>query len=255
MAGTYLSLMSPFECEPKPSSLLSRLVWGGLFVLAGFLLLGFNTGMLPVEYKRIVFSWAMFLSVFGLVQLLVYRHIAFGLLLSAMGGYLLWIKLGFPHPHLSNLILPVILVLIGFKVLFRHRRHTPRFCGKVIRPKEVVIEEGRIEENAIFSGTKRIFRGQVFRGGEVNCVFGGTEIDLTESQLPVGITNLEVNCVFGGVTLTVPERWTVHHKVHSLFGGFVDRSSMPHDQKDHERILEISGSCVFGGGEIRYTRP
>lgn len=246
--------MPTFECESKSSSLLSRLVWGGLFVLAGVLLLGFNTGMLPLEYKRIVFSWAMLLSVLGVVQLLIYRHVIFGALLTLFGGYLLWIKLGFPHPEVGKIILPFLLVFVGLKVLLRHGRRTgPMCCGKVIRPSESVLEEGRIEENAIFSGTKRVFRGQLFRGGEINCIFGGSEIDLTESQLAVGITNLEVNCVFGGVTITVPERWTVHHKVHALFGGFVDRSSMPHDQKDHERVLQITGSCIFGGGEIRYT--
>ncbi len=233
---------------------LLRFVWGGLFVMAGFLLFGFNAGVLPIEFKRIVFSWATLLTIFGLVQLVFHRHFTLGILATTLGGYLLWIKMGFPHPNFGNIILPVILILIGMKVLVRHGRHGPICCGRVVRPSNVAPEEGRIDESAVFSGSKRIFRGQIFHGGEINCVFGGTEIDLTEADLPLGVTNLEINCVFGGVTLMVPEHWTVHHKVHALFGGFVDRSSIPHDQKDHQRILQISGSCVFGGGEVRYSK-
>ena len=81
------------------------------------------------------------------------------------------------------------------------------------------------------------------------------ELDLSQARLEPGSTSLEVNCVFGGIVLTVPESWVVQLRTSCIAGDFVDRGHVPDDQKDATRVLLVRGSCVFGGGEIKYTRP
>jgi predicted membrane protein len=249
------------NCNHHPhSSIFSRFVWGVCFILAGILLLGFNTGFLPLEYKQVVFSWPMLLVVAGVINLVCARHFMIGLILSALGLFLLSPRMGVVCPNIGNLILPAILVLVGGIVLFRRRccphpsiRSCKRGCGDSPEVLEANSTMGRFEENNIFGGSKRKFQDVLFHGGEVNCIFGGSELDLSKARLDEGITHLEVNCVFGGIAIIVPSNWTVQIKVSSVFGDFVDRGRVPSEVADPSRILRITGNCVFGGGEIRYS--
>ena len=113
------------------------------------------------------------------------------------------------------------------------------------------LRNGIIEENNIFSGSKRKFQDMVFRGGEINCIFGGSELDLTHAKLEEGVNQLEVNCIFGGITLIVPSDWNVQLKKDSIFGDFADKRPYSEAQKDNTRILIVKASCIFGGGEIK----
>ena len=92
---------------------------------------------------------------------------------------------------------------------------------------------------------------QVFRGGHINCIFGGSEVDLTQATLADGVSELEVNTIFGGVTLIVPADWRVQLKMTSIMGGFSDKRSYIKENTDPSRILIIKGSTIFGGGEIK----
>jgi len=238
---------------------IPRPVWGILVLIAGLALFGFNLGILPAQYKPIVFSWPSALILIGLLKLIFGRSFVFGTIVAGFGVYLLAPKLGLVVPGISQIIYPSLLILLGLIVLFRKRccpskkwdRCTPTRSLNI--ETEEVLEEGRIDEACVFSGSKRRFRSVLFKGGEVSCVFGGSELDFSEAQLPIGKTYLEVNCVFGGVTVLVPESWTVQIQVKSVFGDFVDRcSNVPIALKDPNRILVITGACVFGGGDIKY---
>ena len=90
----------------------------------------------------------------------------------------------------------------------------------------------------------------VFKGGELNAVFGGLTLDLRRTNLAEGETHLEVNAVFGGITIFVPSEWLIETHLDTVFGGFQD-NRMPKEPLDPTRKLIIVGSCVFGGGEIR----
>jgi len=242
---------------------VSRMIWGGLFIIAGVLLIAFNMGFLPEMYKPIVFSWPTLLILVGLIQSIYHRRFSFGILLMGLGAYFGAARLGLGHlPEFGKLILPLILIFLGLRVAFRKRPnwHEDSACYRPwkdpvpddIAHAQSIHEDGRLDENNVFSGSRRKFRNVVFLGGEINCVFGGSEIDLTEAQLAEGTTEIEVNCVFGGAVLIIPETWTVRLNTSSVFGEFVDRGRTNMQQRDPKRVLLIRGSCVFGGGEIKY---
>jgi predicted membrane protein len=113
------------------------------------------------------------------------------------------------------------------------------------------MSEGFIHEENVFSGGKQRVMHQEFRGGHINCVFGGSEVDLTQATLAEGISELEVNTIFGGVTLIVPADWKIQLKMTSIMGGFADKRSYVKESPDPSRMLIIKGSTIFGGGEIK----
>jgi hypothetical protein len=84
-----------------------------------------------------------------------------------------------------------------------------------------------------------------FRGGEIECWYGGGVIDLRDATLaPEGAT-LRIRAIFGGGQILVPASWKVVSRVTGL-GGVQDiRSSQGHAAIDPELVLE--GTLVAGG--------
>ncbi|NLB63147.1 MAG: cell wall-active antibiotics response protein [Fibrobacter sp.] len=229
---------------------------GVCIIFAGILLFAFNIGLLPSEYKEVVFSWRMLILVIGVFKILQGGHIFIGLILSAIGLHWLTPKLGFVLPKLSSITLPLFLVLLGFAVIL-HRRKNVKWCSErsgFVVDKCGLTEDGKLKENRVFGGSKRTISDATFCGGEVNIVFAGSEIDLRQAELEEGSTYLEINCVFGGIDIIVPENWMVKIDVNVVLGEFSEQGVVPIERKDREKVLMITGHCVFGGGEVRYGR-
>lgn len=103
----------------------------------------------------------------------------------------------------------------------------------------------------MFGGSKRRIANQVFKGGELNNIFGGSELDMTQAILNEGENVLEIHCIFGGVGMVVPADWNVRIDVVSIFGGFSDKRTIIKQGADDSKMLIIKGTCIFGGGEIK----
>jgi len=84
-----------------------------------------------------------------------------------------------------------------------------------------------------------------FRGGEIECWYGGGVIDLRDATLaPEGAT-LRIRAIFGGGQILVPASWKVVSRVTGL-GGVQDiRSAQGHAAIDPELVLE--GMLLAGG--------
>lgn len=98
---------------------------------------------------------------------------------------------------------------------------------------------------AIFGPLAFHSTSQAFRGGEVECWYGGGVIDLRDAQLaPEGAT-LRVRAIFGGGQIVVPPSWKVVARVTGL-GGIQDiREAQGHAAIDPELLIE--GTLVAGG--------
>src|SRR5436190_1161694 len=100
------------------------------------------------------------------------------------------------------------------------------------------------------------FRGsaEAFRGGSVDCWFGGGAIDLRETALdPAGAT-LRVRTIFGGAQLIVPESWRVVNDMVVFAGGVADMRGGG-DRPDDAPELRLEGVAAFGGFAIRSELP
>jgi len=225
---------------------MKKIIFGLLLLTAGSLLLAFNLGALPIEYKSLVFSWPMLLIAFGLINLFSKDSYVFGAILLIIGGYFI-IPKAFPeHTNVISVFWPVLLIIVGIIVILK--KSLFNFKSRI---KKITTDSSFIEEVNIFGGNKHKVNAPVFKGGKIINVFGGSQIDLSNTQLEEGKNVLELVCVFGGVELIVPSDWIVHTELASVLGGFVDKRTNNNVQVQTNKELYIKGVVVFGGGEMK----
>lgn len=243
--------MEPQGTNHENGPHLKKLILGVIVIAAGFLLLLSNTGILPYDLKHVIFSWQMLLIGIGVVSLFSSESRTPGTVLILIGGFFILPRIFDLSINIMHVFWPVLLIGLGVLIL---TRRLPRRNWSQQRPvfrADQPIEDGYIHEENIFSGGKQRVMHQVFRGGHINCVFGGSEVDLTQATLAEGINELEINTIFGGVTLIVPSDWRVQLKMTSIMGGFSDKRAYVKENPDPSRVLVIKGSTIFGGGELK----
>jgi predicted membrane protein len=239
--------MEPNNEKYSNARQMKKYAFGVVIILAGLILLLTNTGFLPYSFKHIFFSWPMLLIAIGLISLFTSESQTPGYILLVIGGVFLLPRILDVDFNVMSLFWPVILIGIGVLILVKrvprpvHRHHG------ISR----TTEEGYIHEENVFGSSKQRLAHQIFRGGHINCVFGGSELDLSQATLAEGTSELEINTIFGGATLVIPSDWKVVLKTTSILGGFADKRMHIKESPDPSRILIIKGSTIFGGGEIK----
>lgn len=267
---------------------IRSLVIGMLFIAGGVLALLFSCGALPMACKPIIFSWQMLVILIGVIGLFVPHKFFGGLFLALIGGFFMLLEFNDALSFLRGHIWAIIVIIVGLSVIFQPFFHMRRFhkwhnraeriknlpdgqrfelfdryrhihhkygSGRCYRRRGTVwrssSSDGRMEYNTVFGGMQETISVKDFKGGEINCVFGGTELDFSDAQLAEGVHTLEVNSVFGGVVLYIPVDWCVEVRQSQVFGGFRDNRPKPAFEVDEKRMLILEVTSVFGGGEIR----
>ena len=106
-----------------------------------------------------------------------------------------------------------------------------------------------VDITAVFGGVKKQFISKDFKGGEVNCVFGGTELNLSQADF-TGRVVLELNHVIGGSKLTIPANWHVQSELTAIMGGIEDTRNLHNVTPDYNKTLVLKGTCFMGGISI-----
>lgn len=110
-----------------------------------------------------------------------------------------------------------------------------------------------VELRAIFEPMHFQSRSTGFRGGTIECWYGGGVIDLRDAVLDPAGARLDVRAIFGGGQIIVPEAWNVTAGVKGI-GGVGDtrpRAERPADAPH----LTIEGSVLFGGYAVMSDVP
>lgn len=226
---------------------MKKVVFGIIVAVVGVLLMASNFGYLPYHLRHIFFSWQMLLIAIGIINLVSHESKTLGVILISVGTFFLLPDIFVFSFNFVKLFWPMLLIGVGLSLIFLGRR-SPHWKH---RRMESRLEEGFLFETNIFGGSKRIIVEESFKGGEINNIFGGSELDFTQSKLAVGKNVLDVSCIFGGMAILVPADWNVRLEVTSIFGGFSDKRFKVIKPDDDSKVLIIKGSCVFGGGEIK----
>ncbi len=212
---------------------------GIILVTIGAALLGREMGL---DIPHWVLTWEMLL-------------IGIGLFVGARrmfrpGGWLVMVLVGsvfmlsdFTDVEVGHYIWPSAIILFGLWMILRPKR-SRREWGYT----ESVSGDNYIDANSVFGGSKKKITAKDFKGGAINSVFGGNDLDFMQADIN-GSAVIEVNIVFGGAKLLVPNHWKVQSDVDCVFGAVEDKRRDATEVSD--KTLVLKGAVVFGGIEIK----
>ncbi len=234
-------------------------LFGFLLMLGGALLLAFNFGWLNTDLRYVLFSWPMIFVVFAFIAISKKEFLGmlFWLVLAA---FFLLPRIAHVYPdalpgvdgNFARTYWPVLLIIMGLAVVVRvvFRKQWSPFHKERITINKIEGGDGFYERKVVFGGHEDIFLEPVFRGGQIEAVFGGVEIDLRRTTLPEGDTHLQINAVFGGIKIYLPNDWLVISKVDTVLGGVENKRFAKQLHSEYSQRLIISGEVIFGGCEI-----
>lgn len=114
-------------------------------------------------------------------------------------------------------------------------------------------EADEVRLAAIFEPLNFHSTATAFRGGDLDCWYGGGIIDLRDAVLDPAGARLRVRAVFGGGQIVVPETWRVTTRVLGL-GGIGDARPGVERAPDAPH-LTIEGLAFFGGFGVSSEVP
>lgn len=227
-----------------------RVILGLFFLAVGCVLFLHFTNLFPMNIPGYLISWKTILIALGALLLATEKNKSTGTILIIIGSVFLardifrigfWDVMQFAIP--AVFLIAGVLILFPGKMLSRRRR---RWSSE---------EDSRdyITEVNVFGGGTKAINSANFKGGEITCIFGGTELNFRNAELAEGINVIDITCIFGGVTLYVPEDWTVKLESAAVFGAFTDSRAEANLRlvTNPDKVLVIKGVVVFGGGEIK----
>lgn len=238
--------MEPHE-EWRARHSIPGIVPGLIVIGIGVLFLLNNLNIVFVhEWWR---YWPVILIAAGMVKLVDSPYSndkAKGGVLVAVGALFLADNLGFINLSWRD-YWP--LVLIGAGLLMLVTRLTPPQLGMPSMPASG--HEGSLNEYAVFGGVERKVTTDDFRGGNIQAMFGGVEIDLRRATMRGDSAAIDLNAMFGGIELKIPQNWIVVSSVAAIFGGLSNKTLQPAADEPGVKRLFIRGAAVFGGVELK----
>jgi predicted membrane protein len=229
---------------------------GFILVLLGafFLLRNMN-----LDIPEWVISWQMIVIVIGLmIGIMSNFKNAAGPVTIFIGGIFLARDIFNWSYDVSRYTWPIAMIVAGLYFIFRRESYKSAHYKKEYKDKKdqyhafaySTVSDDFLDISAIFSGVNRIIVSKGFKGGTVNAIFGGCDLNLTQADF-TGTIEIEANCIFGGAEIVVPANWEVKVLMNTIFGGVEDKRPVDLMTNNPEKTLIIKGSCIFGGIEIK----
>ena len=103
---------------------------------------------------------------------------------------------------------------------------------------------------SVFGGVKKTILSKDFKGGDVVNIFGGAELDFTQSDIN-GRIILDITQIFGGTKIIIPSHWQVVSDIAAVFGSIDDKRMKSTAALNSEKILVLKGVSIFAGIDIR----
>lgn len=236
-------------------------------VVAGILVIAFGIIYLINEtgtpMPKWIFTLPMFILALGFVVLIKHKFkMMGGWILMAIGGVLMANEF-YPESINSNLIWPIVIILIGLKLVFKSKNNYKekhkkwqkfkqhRKCSNPSDYLNEVSDTDFVDTVSLFGGVSKNIVTKNFKGADIVTVFGGAEINMLQADFE-NEAIMEVTCVFGGVSLIIPANWQL--KTDSLvtaFGSIEDKRQLSSSSENAEKTLVVRGNCIFGGIEIK----
>lgn len=217
------------------------IVLGALLVACGVLYLLSTLGIADISVS--LDGWWTLFIILPCLNGLVTDQDKIGSLIGLSVGVLLLLAARgiFEYNMVWKVIVPIILVLLGIKLMVRSVSPSRKASAKAV--------DGQIEAVAAFREENTDFGEESVSCARVGAVFGAATCNLTNADIQEGC-RLEVNCLFGGAEIYLPKNVVIRNNTFSLFGGIEDeRKELATDGEKVTLLLE--GYCAFGGVSIQ----
>jgi hypothetical protein len=261
VSAPYAGIMGLHETDPRDAWRQSSERFIPAIVLIGLGTIFFLDNLHIVAIREVIRYWPAILIAVGIIQLVdsafpVGRTV--GGMLVAVGAFLLARNLGYLDIRVHDMW-PLLLIGAGILMLlnrtgFWHAGLMSRIeRGRYFRRwQDRQYVPGMLNEYAVFGGGKRKVNTFDFKGGHVDAVFGGFEIDLRDAIMDGGSAELELNAVFGGIEVRIPVTWSAVVQGVGVFGAFQDETTQPNVTliPNPKRVI-IKGAAVFGAVEVK----
>lgn len=241
-------------------------VWSGLIILViGLVFFLRNFG---VDLPHWLISWPMFLIVIGLFIGFKRNFCGGGwLIMVVIGTYFTLMDIG--DFSFNKFFFPLAFIGLGLFFIFKPKRNktlkdnynnnpgsAPDISNPQVGASEPLVGNGKIEDNDVidsvnvFGGSHQKVYSKNFKGGDVIAIFGGCELNLTQSDFQDTIV-IDVVAIFGGVKIIIPPTWVVKSEVVAIFGGMDDKRAISPLGDESRKVIIIKGVALFGGVEVR----
>jgi predicted membrane protein len=220
-------------------------------IFSGLVIIAIGVIFLLANMDRLDFGdfistyWPMVLILIGIFHLLTsgFRNAGGALFLIAIGVFFQlnnWDVLG---GRVWAYFWPLLIIAAGLWIIFKPR---PKGFGE----KAPEIRADDLGAFVMFSGLKRRFESDKFRGGKASAILGGLEIDLTQAKLKDNQATIELSAILGGIDVFVPREWKVIVDSSAILGG-VDDKHRPASADTDQPTLYVKATAILGGIDIK----
>lgn len=222
-----------------------RYIFGIFLIAIGALLFFDMTNLVMIDFWDTIWDWwPLIFVVAGIDNLLKNKHSIFAAsFLILIGG--LWVasNIGILGFSFWEIFFPLIIITLGLYILF----------GRGKAPKYSKMEpngsEAYLNISSFFSGRQERLKNQNIKGGKIEAVFGGIELDLRKASFSEDFDSFNIDALFGGVKLWLPENVKVVSTGSPIFGGIQNSMHTP-ENEDNLIKINIKYNAVFGGIEL-----
>ncbi len=222
---------------------ISNLVFGWLLIGGGLLY-----GLSILGFIEFTFTfdgwWTLFIIIPCLISLISDGFKLFSTIGLCIGVLFLLNEQGvIPNDIGYKLAIPLIIIIIGFKLIFKRAYQVP-----IEFKKMDVTQNNSTGFNAIFGGSSPSFSGQVFNGCTCFAIFGGVELNLRDAIITENCV-ISTTSVFGGTEIVLPSNVKAIVSDTAIFGGVDNKYVSSQDEK--APTILINTTCIFGGLDIK----
>ena len=236
---------------------LSNFLWGLFFILIG---VGIAGNVMNIWDFHLFFDgwWTLLIIVPCFISML-----QTGFSTGSTVGFIIGVLLLMNYHvdfnfNIWQLIIPVILVLIGVRIMFQgafHKKinyeHTYSAGGNSGMNGGAggsnYTNASKGEYSAVFS-SNHIHITEPFYGTSLNSAFGAIVLDLRDAQI-TGDVEINASAIFGGIDIYLPHGVKVKTNNVPIFGGVSNKHTQAVDPS--APTVYLNSTCMFGGIDIK----
>lgn len=222
-----------------------NILWGLVFIVVG-IIIGCNA--MGITNINVFFKgwWTLFIIVPSFIGMLKDENKTWDIIWLVIGIVLLLCARNvLSFSVIGKLIFPFILVMIGLSFIFKDTFRTK------VNEKIKNLNKERVDGEdfcATFGGIKNSFKDQEFKGANIDAIFGGVEIDLTDAIINHDQV-INASAIFGGVDIKVTKGVNIKVKSTPIFGGVSNK--LKDDFNESLPTIYVNAFCLFGGVDIK----